>query len=76
MFNFNEINTLKSALPTKGILKIKELTGLSIPTIYKFFNKEKVKTHTAEKIWKAGWRVIKEHEERISELRVLSNIQQ
>jgi len=69
MFTAEEINELKEALPKNGIHLIHNRTGVSRPTIYKFFETGDVKLHQIEKIWTEGWSVVKEFKEKKAELK-------
>ena len=69
MFTAEEINQLKESLPKNGIRLIHNRTGVSRPTIYKFFETGDVKLHQIEKIWTEGWSVVKEFKEKKAELK-------
>lgn len=73
MFKKSEISKLEKSLPKEGKKKISLKGNLSLVTIYKFFNNESVKDSTAEKIWTVGWNIIKEHKDRVEQLKSLMN---
>jgi hypothetical protein len=69
MFTTEEINELKESLPKNGIHLIYDRTGISRPTIYKFFEVGDVRLPQMEKIWIEGWLVVKEFKEKKAELK-------
>lgn len=69
MFTIDEINELKNTLPQKGIHLIHNRTGVSRPTIYKFFEGKDIGLSQMEKIWIEGWLIIKEFKERRAKLK-------
>ena len=69
MFTIDETNKLKDTLPQKGIHLIHIRTGVSRPTIYKFFEGKDIGLPQMEKIWIEGWSIIKEFKERRAELK-------
>ncbi len=69
MFTVEEIKELKESLPKNGIHLIHNRTGISRPTIYKFFEAGDVKLPQMEKIWIDGWLVVKEYKEKRAKLK-------
>jgi hypothetical protein len=69
MFTNKELDEMKDALPYKGIHLIHSRTGVSRPTIYKFFEGKDVGLSQMEKIWKEGWTIIRELKEKRAELK-------
>jgi len=69
MFTQEDIKRFKEELPAIGIRLIKERTGVSRPTIYKFIDGKEIRLPIAEKIWLEGWIIIKELKEKRAELK-------
>ena len=69
MFTIDEITELKKTLPPKGIHLIHIRTGVSRPTIYKFFEGKDIGVPQMEKIWFEGWMIIKEFKEKRAKLK-------
>jgi hypothetical protein len=55
---FLQRRAIMNQLPTNGIVEIKKESGVSKPTIYKFFYGKKVRSNLAEKIIEAIIKVL------------------
>lgn len=69
MFTKDEINELKSALPSNGVLLLRRRTRISRLTIYKFLEGTDIRIDLAEQIWKEGWTIVQEAREKKAELK-------
>jgi hypothetical protein len=69
MFTDDEILALKAALPSYGVKEINKMTGISIPTVYKFLQLKNVKDDTAERIWESGWKSAKMYRDKTERLK-------
>ena len=69
MFTVEEVSELKNSLPRNGIHLIHTRTGVSRPTIYKFFEGGDIGLAQMEKIWKEGWSIIREYKQKRKELK-------
>ncbi len=69
MFTLQEIQQLKSALPSNGIREITLRSKISRPTVSKFFKGYALREINMLKIWKTGWDLVREVKEEEANLR-------
>lgn len=70
MFTKEEIELIKRELPSRAVTELAKETGISRPTIYRFFEGKKVKSYLQETIYLAALRVIEKHQKRKSYIRL------
>lgn len=64
MFDKKEIELIRNQLPPRYRELISEKTGLSIPTIARFFSSIPIRQHNEETIYDAALEIVQEHQER------------
>lgn len=69
MFSTEEISKIKNELPIRAAYLINEKTGISRPTIYKFFNGGKVRPYYAREILECALDLVEERKNTIVSLR-------
>lgn len=58
MFTKREANLLKKQLPTNFVKEISTKRNISVPTIYKFFRGEKIRTYHAKAIYEEALEIL------------------
>lgn len=60
MFTSEQINKVKGELPIRAAYTIAEDTGISRPTIYKFFNGGQVRSYYANEIMESALKLVEQ----------------
>lgn len=58
MFTQSDVNILKKELPTSAVMEINKRTGISRPTIYRFFNGDKICSRLQIRIYTTALKII------------------
>lgn len=58
MFSQIDVDILKKELPASAVIEINKKTGISRPTIYRFFNGERIRARFQIRIYTAALKII------------------
>lgn len=78
MFTQEDVDMIVNELPSSAIIEIAEKTGISRPTVYRFFNGTKIRTDLQERIYVAALKIIERDRNRSQKIkdersRILNN---
>lgn len=69
MFTKEEIELIKNELPDRAMTQLAIETGISRPTIYRFFEGKKIKSHMQEQIYLAALKIIEQYQKKKSSIK-------
>lgn len=68
MFTKEEIELVKNELPDRAMTQLAIETGISRPTIYRFFEGKKIKSYMQEQIYLAALKIIDQYQKKKNHL--------
>lgn len=69
MFTQTDVDMIVNELPSSAIMEISEKTGISRPTVYRFFKGVKIRSSLQERIYVAALKIIERDRNRSQKIK-------